>query len=153
MAPTSQGSLTPLSPGWRRALSWLAPVVLIAAPAVANADQCSAMTREHAQAAAATLVHGATVYEWCEPCQAMEPWMPRPIPDPERVASVAVAFDPNVGLWRLLVNGVARDAAYLFVVPSGSKWGWNVAMLAGCPARRVSEWVDPSSGWWPKVGR
>ena len=106
-------------------------IALVFLATVAMADQCAVMTRQQTTEAKAVITEAGQFAKFCGPCEDSESVV-------EKVASVeVVAFRGSASLFKVLVNGSAIDAAYVYVVSAEGKW-MNLANTVGCQATDVS---------------
>jgi hypothetical protein len=105
--------------------------LLLAAPAVAHADQCQWIDDPAiATRAVRELTSHPEIIAFCEPCGDVAPGAPR------TAASVTIQRVDDRAV-ELVVNGDSVDLAYLYVKTSARQYR-NLAALAGCPTTGVS---------------
>lgn len=104
-----------------------------AASTAARADQCQLVDSDIADWAAKWLVKGASVIQYCEPCNDKGPG--------KAAAITKVDVKKDGGKTELSLNGKGVDLAHTFV--QTGKWTYtNVAVLAGCQVNQVSTTID-----------
>lgn len=95
------------------------------------ADQCSYISKEQALKAIARLDLNDEVYFLCEPCG-------EEIPEPAQIEALSAGTVDYEDYWQVVINGDGIDLAYVFVDSGIENNFANLAMLADCPAQRVS---------------
>lgn len=99
----------------------------------ASADQCAWVEPAVAEKAAKELTAGRRVVELCEPCRETRPRAKRTLAADAAIRPVARHPEYR----EVTIAGEAHDLAYLFVERKPGVFE-NVALIAGCPAVRVS---------------
>lgn len=104
----------------------------------AYADQCSYITAESAKTAAKLIKlsqkNAGGILEICQPCGEANPT--KTVATTVTIGRTGVEDVPS----EILVNGDGIDLAYAYVAISPKTWV-NLAMLSGCAAQDVSQFI------------
>jgi hypothetical protein len=103
--------------------------LLMSLPALA--DQCAYITKEQATLIASKLQVGQTLYELCEPCGETRP-------KAVKIASLSAEKVDYKDFWEVQVNNKGIDLAYRFIELNTDGQAVNLAFIAGCPTKGVS---------------
>jgi MYXO-CTERM domain-containing protein len=112
-------------------------------PALASADQCAWISKQHAEDALALIDVGSPIVFFCEPCGETRP--------AEVQVTRAQTARVNDGYWEVSVNGQGIDLAYTFVPNGDGKWV-NLSKMVDCPSSGVSCMLDETLAVHPTTG-
>lgn len=113
----------------------LLPVAVLFSFSIAQADQCSYVTKDYAQKTMnllnSSLASDTKIVSWCAPCG--ETQADAKLKTPDSIQSVQIAYTGYQDYYEISINGKSVDMAYTYVA------GINLATYINAKAGLASE--------------